>query len=206
MGHFDKQETPNQGPQKSKLLLAVGLAAALAVVVGMQLSKSSPRVATASPNPVPSDPAVSLAPVQPRTVIEELDALAKDPTANLLHGSNPQDTTVLAPPRDPFRMSETLHASLSKPEVVQTQIAPNPQPRATAVSPLAANLDGLKLQGIFLEHQKLAAIVNGNIIHPGMIVGNVRICDILEDRIIVQNPSFPAGPRTDVLLKAQLNK
>ena len=28
-----------------------------------------------------------------------------------------------------------------------------------------------------------------------MIVGEVRVCDILADRIIVQNPQFPAGPR-----------
>ena len=202
MGQFDKQQAPNAGAQKKKAVVAVLLAAGLAVVLGLQFFKSSPRAAVASPEEASPSSSGSAIPDPQHTVSEEIAALQNDPTSSLLHGANPQDASLLVAPRDPFRMSPSMHDALVKPAApVTTPVVDHAAPHVVPVLPQAPNLDGLKLQGIFLDHQKPAAIVNGSIVHAGMTVGNVFICSILEDRIVVQNPSFPTGPKVEVLLK-----
>ena len=203
MGQFDKSHAPKTGSQKSKALMAVALALALGCVIFFQVWKSTPQAASGAVNAGSTDPDPNALLAPPRSVSQELDELAKDPTTPYLRGDRTIDAAFLTPTHDPFRMADKWRASLTRNDVTPNPPDPRIDTHVAPPLPQGADVASIKVTGIFRDKDKYTAIVNGVIARAGMILKNVRICEILEDRIVVQNAAYPEGPRSEVILKSK---
>ena len=75
-------------------------------------------------------------------------------------------------------------------------LTPTPvQPAVQTVS-----TDGFKLSGIFRENQRMVAIINGNIVSVGMVVGNAKIVEIKDNKVVLRHANAPTGPTVDLVL------
>jgi hypothetical protein len=205
MGDFDKQAAGSDAPkQGSKVALLGVLGAVLLGVVIFHFAKGSPQTAGAA---VVSGGAAALpeAGELPTETPEQAQAaLRNDPTAKLLRGAGDGDGALAQVPANPFVLDDKWRSQLVKapdPAIANPEplrpVAPV-MPVAPAVQTVSA--DGFKLGGIFRENQRMVAIINGNIVSAGMVVGNAKVVEIKDSKVLLRHVNAPNGPTVELML------
>lgn len=205
MGDFDKQvEGSAPAKQGNKVALLGVLGAVLLGVVVFHFTRGGPQTAGAAILPGGADVAPGAAEVPTETPEQAQAALRQDPTATLLRGNGEGDAGLAQVPANPFILNDKWRSLLVK--TAEPAIA-NPEPlRPVApVAPVApavqiVSADGFKLGGIFRENQKMVAIINGNIVTAGMVVGNAKVVDIKDNKVVLRHVNAPNGPTVDLVL------
>lgn len=204
MGSFDKNKPNPAAKQKQQIAMMVALGVVLAGVMFYQFGRGTPRSAEAAS--FTQEPAAAETPSATWTesTTEALAKLNQDPTANLLRGSGGAvDPTLEVPPENPFAMSGKWRSTLVKLETTQpTNVLTVKEPVVqTVTKPQTVSADDIKLQGVFRDNRGIHAIISGKIVSVGSVLGNARIVDIQDDRIVLQHASSNDGPRVEVLIK-----
>jgi hypothetical protein len=195
----------NQAKQTSKKQLAI-----LGVLSLVLLGAVAHYGMGQGPQPASADQGggdVVPTPKHPRDAIKELMA---DPTRTLLCGRHDATMQSEAAPHNPFAMAERWRSSLTRPEPVAEPVVQRPEvtPQPVYVAPtprvhVAADTSGIKLQGIMRGARTTYAIVNGSIVKVGGTVGNLRVVEILDDRIrLVPSNEADAQP-VEVTVKSK---
>jgi hypothetical protein len=204
MSDFDKPTTPPGSAEKKKLAVAGTLAAMLLTLGAFHFLKAAPQAASASVIvPIGNLPSTLIAPDE--TPAQAQAALQKDPTARLLRGSQENDHTFDALPRNPFRMAPDWESLLVKPEEVASPTATHTEYAVpTTVSPRAVDTTSLKLTGIFHQGQHLYAIINGSFYTAGMTIDTAKILDITPTEVTLQRADSAVGPKATLTLEPKL--
>jgi hypothetical protein len=204
MSDFDKQPANGEPPkQGGKVVLLGALGALLLGVVAFHFLKGSPQSASASPISN-ADAATGAADVATETPAQAQAALANDPTVSLLRNTGDTDAAFAVLPTNPFLLNEKWRATLVKatdPVATAEPLRADSTPAPVVAAPQTVSADGFKLSGIFRESQRMVAIINGNIVSAGMVVGNAKVVDIREDKVVLRHVNAPNGPTVDLLLK-----
>ncbi len=198
MGDFDRFEKPSHANESKKLVMVVGLGAALLALVGFQFVKHGPQSASAAVTPdADITPTVSETPAALR------QALAVNPTADLLR-SDASVQVAPKPMRNPFRMGSAWLASLHS-EQVKPSADDNakPQPRPVSFEPVVPQVvraEDYKLS-IIVSGPSMSAIINGKLAHVGDVIGKARILKITGEEVTLQHADFSDGPTTILSLQ-----
>ncbi len=205
MSDFDKKPSTGAAPkQGSKVMILAALGALLIGVVAFHLSKGTPQSAGAA---VLASPDASADPVALPTETPEQAraALADDPTAKLLRGNGENDRALAQVPMNPFVLNEKWRSTLVKapdPTIVPPDQVKLDPTRPAVPPPLqTVSAEGFKLSGIFRDSQKMVAIINGNMVTAGMVVGNAKVVEIRDNRVVLRHVNAPAGPTVDLVLQ-----
>jgi len=206
MGDFDRKDKKAGNDQSKQITIMILLGVVLIGVVGYHFSKGGPSPSAASANAggIPM-------PVIDETPEQASNALKQDPTASLLRQTQEVDTTLDKVPRNPFLMGEAWRMTLVRDvEPVSTPVTPvntTPIVRNTERKVIPApKADNFKLASIVRQGGTLSAIINGRIVGVGAVVGDARVVEISEGRVVLQNADFADGPKTELTLSPQLKQ
>jgi hypothetical protein len=206
MGDFDKNQTPSAADQaakeKKKLAIVGLLGAVLLGVIVFHFNKGGPQAASASERPI-REPSLAVVGPTPAQALANLDS-AKDPTLELLKGTAGITPELAQVPRNPFKISDAWLNQLVKHPAALPEVHTSVYIPQTAVLPAKlpeANIDGLKLNGIFRQGDKLYASVSGNLVTVGNTIGNARVTAITSDSITFRHADYPDGPTTTLTKK-----
>jgi hypothetical protein len=168
--------------------------------VGYHFLKGGPQSALAAN---PGESSADVAASSDQTPTEALAALdpSRDPTRDLLLRAAALPSDLLTVPRNPFKISDVLHAQIIKPRQAAAKAAePHVEPTRIIEEPrpVAETLKAtdFKLAGIIRRDTQLVAIINGHFLAKGEIVGKARVVDIQDDHVTLRHKDWPDGPET----------
>ena len=190
---FDRQ--PARPPNSPRALALVGvLSLVLVGAIVYALHSRTPRQAAAA---LPAGGPASLAAGPQESPAQIMAALAHDPTADLLRGRDDRLSGLTTPPRDPFVLAPAWRDKLVVHDAAKLLPVVTPAPEA----PVEYDAGQIKLQGIFKDGRRIAAIVNGTVVSAGMIVAGARIVEVRDDGLVCQ----PVGQPESAQFRISLN-
>ncbi len=201
MGDFDKNsgKASNGAAEKKKVMTLCVLGAVLVGVLAFHFLQGGPQPVRASGMPPLAGPIVAVEETPEQARAE----LANDPTATLLRGTKNLDASLEVVPRDPFHLSPEWQSRLVHP----TEEAKAARPQADykpAAAPELVDTSSMKLTGIFRQGQKLYAIINGDIVTAGMVVGNAKVASITDMTVTLQRADAANAPLATLTIDPKL--
>jgi hypothetical protein len=205
MGDFDRRhEKPATNDQSKQITLMIVLGLVLTGVLGYHFMKSGPQPAKAAPAGMGGIPV----PIIEETPEQASDLLRQDPTAALLRPTAAVDDSLNKLPRNPFLISEQWRASLVT--AIEPAVTPTAAPAVVTPRPITVRAipvpkaEHFKLGSTMRQGGGYVAIVNGRIVTVGGLVGDARVLDIQEGRVVLQHSEYPEGPKLELTMEPKL--
>jgi hypothetical protein len=146
---------------------------------------------------------------QPKAPRDSIKELLDDPTKDLLRGQHEAGLQFENAPTNPFAMADRWRSALTRQDAIAPPVihTPDIEPQPVYVAPrVHAEIDtsAIKLQGIMRGSRATYAIINGNIVKVGGLVGNLRVIEILGDSIRLQSVTDPDAPTVEITVKSKM--
>jgi len=197
---FKKNQPPSA--QKKQMAILSVLSVVLVVAVLHYVMTRTPQAANAQgggPDMAPAGPE--------KLTVDAIKELMQDPTRGLLTGAAESNTALNQTPHNPFVLDERWRATLVRPEptvISVPQVVDSGAHKEVRQIP-SVNLQGVKLQGIVRNGGHRMAMVNNTIVNVGGVIGDIRIVEIQDDRLLVVPVGAPDVSPMALVLPSSLH-